>query len=197
LPRSVYTRHWKDQGVDGLALYLKAGAQTNEVQRLINQRFAEKYQLTLSPNRELRRSVFETFDQTFAVTYALQLIAISVAAIGVFDTLIALLLERARELATLRAMGASRRQILKMTFVEFTLIAFIAWLIGVAAGLCLAWQLIRVINLQFFGWTINWSVEPGVLISALALSVIAACSAGFLPARAAARRNLTQALQTE
>jgi putative ABC transport system permease protein len=138
-----------------------------------------------------------TFDQTFAVTYALQLIAICVAAIGVFDTLIALLLERSREIATLRAMGASGAQILKMTFLEFTLIALLAWAIGVAAGLALAWQLITVINLQFFGWTIGWTPQPAVWAQALILSLIASWCAGFLPARAAARRNLTEALQMD
>lgn len=197
LPRPIYAKYWDDHAVDGLALHMRKDATVEEVQNLIEQKFARRYQITLSPNRELRASVFDTFDQTFAVTYALQLIAILVAAIGVFDTLIALLLERAREIATLRAMGASTRQILKMTFVEFTLIALLAWAIGVAAGLCLAWQLIRVINLQIFGWTIYFSWQPLVWIQGLGLALTAALCAGYFPARSAARRNLTEALQME
>jgi putative ABC transport system permease protein len=197
LPRPIYARNWEDNGIDGLALHLQKGATVEEVQEIIERKFAGQYQITLSPNRDLRASVFNTFDQTFAVTYALQLIAILVAAIGVFDTLIALLLERAREIAVLRAMGASTRQILKMTFVEFALIAILAWAIGIAAGLCLAWQLIRVINLQIFGWTINFSLQPGVWLQGLGLALVAALCAGYFPARSAARRNLTEALQME
>lgn len=197
LPRPIYAKNWGDNGIDGLALHLQKGATVEEVQRLIWRKFGTKYQMTLSPNADLRKSVFTTFDQTFAVTYALQLIAILVASIGVFDTLIALLLERAREIAVLRAMGASTRQILKMTFVEFALIALLAWAIGVAAGLCLAWQLIRVINLQIFGWTINFSLQPAVWFQGLVLALLAALCAGYWPARSAARRNLTEALQME
>lgn len=197
LPRPIYEKYWGDSAIDGLALHFHKGVRTEDVQKLIEQRYAEKYQITLSPNRELRAAVFDQFDQTFAVTYALQLIAVLVAAIGVFDTLIALLLERAREIAVLRAVGASSRQILKMTFVEFSLIALLAWAIGVAAGLCLAWQLIAVINLQIFGWTINFSPQPGVWLQGLVLAIVAALGAGFFPARAAARRRLTDALLME
>jgi putative ABC transport system permease protein len=197
VPRSLYVKYWNDRAIDGIALHFKEGVSTAAVKEDLERRFASRYQLTLLPNREIRESVFETFDQTFAVTYALQLIAIIVATIGIFDTLIALLLERSRELATLRAVGASAAQINKMTFIEFALIGFFAWIIGVAAGLCLAWQLIYVINRQFFGWTITWTLPFGVLLQALVLALVAAIGAGVLPARAAARRNIAESLQTE
>jgi putative ABC transport system permease protein len=197
LPRALYQKYWNDDAIDGLALYLPPDVSTDRVKTDFEAKFAARYQLTLLPNREIRASVFKTFDQTFAVTYALQLIAIIVAAIGIFDTLIALLLERGRELATLRAVGASSTQIQKMTFLEFGLIGFFAWIVGVAAGVCLAWQLIVVINRQFFGWTIQMTLPPSVFVQALILALVAAIGAGVLPARAAARRNIAEALQME
>ena len=51
------------------------------------------------------------FDQTFMITYALLAIAIVVAVLGIVNTLAALILERTRELALLRALGASRAQV--------------------------------------------------------------------------------------
>lgn len=197
MPQALYRRYWHDYGIDGIAVYFKPGVSTAAVKRDLERRFGAKYQLTLLPNREIRASVFTTFDQTFAVTYALQLIAIIVAAIGIFDTLIALLLERSRELATLRALGATPRQIMQMTCIEFGLIGVFAWSIGVAAGACLAWELIYVINRQFFGWTIQWTLPPGVLAQALALSLLAAIGAGILPARYATCRNIATTLQVE
>ncbi|MBV9868357.1 MAG: ABC transporter permease [Abitibacteriaceae bacterium] len=197
MPQTLYRKYWHDYGIDGIAVYLKHDVSTDEVKRELEQRFGAKYQLTLLPNREIRASVFKTFDQTFAVTYALQLIAIIVAAIGIFDTLIALLLERSRELATLRALGASPWQINKMTYIEFVLIGIFAWTIGVAAGLCLAWELIYVINRQFFGWTIQWTLQPDVLFRALVLALLAAIGAGVFPARNATRRNIAATLQVE
>ncbi len=193
--RAIYSKVLNDNAVDGWRYTLGDGAQP--LLPRPERCFAVRYQLTLLPNREIRDSVFKTFDQTFAVTYALQLIAVIVAAIGIFDTLIALLLERGREIATLRAIGASAAQIRKMTFIEFALVGIFAWAIGVVAGLCLAWQLIYVINRQFFGWTIQWSLPIEVLAQALLLALLAAVGAGVLPARAAARRNISEALQME
>ena len=197
LPNALYRKYWHDPQIDGVALYLNDKSSTRTVQDDLQKRFASRYQLTVFPNKELRDSVFTIFDKTFAVTYALQLIAIIIAAIGIFDTLIALLLERGRELATLRALGASAAQIRKMTFIEFALIGVFAWVLGVAAGLCLAWQLINVINRQFFGWSIGWTTSFSTLIIALLLSVAAAVGAGIWPSFAASRRVIADALQVE
>lgn len=197
LERNIYRRFWRDNAVDGLALYLQPGRSGNWMRSEIGRRFGGQYALALFPNQEIRQKVFDTFDQTFAVTYALQLIALLVAAVGVFDTLVSLLLERSQEIGALRAMGASRAQVRKMTLWEFGLLGLLAWVMSVAAGMCLAWQMIFVINRQFFGWTIFWDWSPHVLVQALVLALGAAIGAGIWPARAASTRNLAVILQRE
>ena len=57
--------------------------------------------------RAPKRDVLRIFDRTFAVTYALEGVAIAVAVLGVFNTLTALVLERRREIGLLRVLGAS------------------------------------------------------------------------------------------
>ncbi len=188
LQRRVYQRLWNDDQVDGIALYLR-GTSGETIKKQLFARFGAKYALTVLPNREIRKQVFDTFDQTFAVTYALQLIALVVAGIGVFDTLASLMLERTTELASLRAMGASRQQILKIALWEFGFLGGFAWVLGSLAGLILAAQMIFVINRQFFGWTIFPHFEPVVLLQALVLALGAAIVAGVFPARQAARRG--------
>jgi putative ABC transport system permease protein len=95
--RDLYRKIWRDDAIDGVALYLDSSTNGEALKAELNSRFGARHALTLLPNREIRATVFETFDQTFAVTYALQLIALAVAAIGVFDTLIAMMLERTTE----------------------------------------------------------------------------------------------------
>jgi putative ABC transport system permease protein len=197
LSRHVYEQLWDDHQIEALALYLHSSASTESLQHDLEERFGGRYALLLLPNRDIRDEVFKTFDQTFAVTYALQLIALLVAAVGVFDTLVSLLLERQQEMASLRAMGAGKNQLRKMNLLEFSLMALFAWGLSVAAGLFLAWQMIYVINRQFFGWTIFWKLPPGVLIQALLLAFVAALGAGLWPARAAMKRDLASLLQRE
>lgn len=197
LHRNVYRKLWHDDAIDGIALYLDRGTSSEAIKNELDTRFGRRYVLTLLPNGEIRKEVFDTFDQTFAVTYALQLIALVVAAIGVFDTLVSMTLERTSEFASLRAMGASRFQIQKLALCEFALLGGVSWLMGALAGSALAAQMIWVINKQFFGWTIFPTFEPAVLFQALFLALGAALGAGFWPARTAARRDVARALHRE
>ncbi|RYG65535.1 FtsX-like permease family protein, partial [bacterium] len=196
LARPTYQQWWKDSEIDGLALYMKDDA-AEKLKQAIDAKFGAKYALRLLPNAEIKREVFDTFDQTFAVTYALQLIALVVAAVGVFDTLVSMTLERTSEFASIRAMGASARQIRKLAFWEFGLLALFAWALGCLAGLLLAGEMIFVINRQFFGWTIFPTWQPAVLLQAAGLAFGAILLAGFFPARQAARRDLASALHRE
>lgn len=197
LDRQTYAKWWHDTDIDGMALYLDGSRTGDELKREIDARFGAKYALRLLPNAEIRHQVFDTFDQTFAVTYALQLIALVVAAVGVFDTLVSMVLERTTEFASLRAMGASSRQIRKLAFWEFGLLAFFAWILGSVGGLLLAAEMIWVINRQFFGWTIFPTWQPQILFQAALLAFGAIAIAGIFPARQAARRDLAAALQRE
>lgn len=197
LSRAVYRDLWNDDEVDGLALYLEEGRSARELKTRLERNFGARYALQLLPNDEIRKAVFDTFDQTFAVTYALQIIALVVAGIGVFDTLVSMMLERTSEVASLRAMGASRAQIQKTALAEFALLGGIAWVMGSLAGALLAAQIIFIINRQFFGWTIWPQFSVQVFLGALVLALGAALVAGFWPARQSARRDLATALQRE
>jgi putative ABC transport system permease protein len=131
--------------------------------------------------------VLRIFDSTFAITYALELIAIAVAMLGVAATLLTLVLERRRELGMLRLIGAARRQVQRMVVVEASLIGTASMAIGLVVGLALSLILVFVINVQSFGWTIQFRV-PWAFLAQVSVAVIAGTAlAGFLPARRAAR----------
>ena len=98
------------------------------------------------------------FDSTFAITYALEIIAVVVAMLGVAATLLTLVLERRRELSMLRLIGAARRQVQRVVVIEAALIGAVSQAIGLVVGLALSVVLVYVINVQSFGWTIQFRV---------------------------------------
>ena len=112
-------------------------------------------------NRALRAGVLEVFDRAFAITGALQVLATVVAFIGVLSALMALQLERARELGTLRAVGMTQRQLWGMTMLETGLMGGTAGLWAMPSGFALALVLIYVINRRSFGWTLQLQMTPG------------------------------------
>ncbi len=127
------------------------------------------------------------FDSTFAITYALEVIAILVAILGVAATLLTLVLERRKELAMLRLVGADRRQVRKMVVLEAAMMGGVSQAIGLAVGILLSLVLIFVVNVQSFGWTIQFHLPVAFLAQMTVLILVATALAGLYPARVAAR----------
>jgi putative ABC transport system permease protein len=141
--------------------------------------------LSVYTNRALRDEVLRIFDSTFAITYALELIAIVVAMLGVSGTLLTLTLERQRELAMLRLVGAERRQVQRMVVVEAGLIGAVSQAIGLLIGAGLSLVLIYVINFQSFGWSLQLHV-PWAFLAQLSVAIVSTtAAAGLYPARRA------------
>ena len=201
MERTLYRRLWNDDRITVFALYLSPGADESRVKRLIAETL-HRHESSLEPplmisNGELRREILTIFDRTFVLTYVLEAIAVFVAVLGIVNTLVTAVLERRRELATLRAIGASRAQVERLVQWEAIYLGLIGALLGVAGGLALAWVLIAVINKQSFGWTIRMTVPVEVLVQAVVLAIGAAWMAGYLPARWAALQPVGESLREE
>ncbi|MDJ0783339.1 MAG: ABC transporter permease [Desulfosarcinaceae bacterium] len=137
--------------------------------------------LEMIDGRNLRRAIVQIFDETFAITTVLLLIALMVAAIGIATTLAVLVLQRRRQLNTLLAMGGSARQLRSMIFWEAGLIALVGQMAGLASGGVLSLLLIFVVNRQSFGWTFLYRVDWTTLLLAMPL-IFAAALLAALPA---------------
>ncbi|HET8761326.1 MAG TPA: FtsX-like permease family protein [Nitrospiria bacterium] len=197
MDRSLWRRHWRDQGVTALAVYVDDGVDPDDVRAAIETTLAPAQRVSILSNRGLRTDVLEVFDQTFAITRALDVVAMTVAALGVAGAVLAIVMERRREIAVLRALGATRAQISGVVVWEAALIGLLGTGLGVAVGFGISVVLITVVNVQSFGWTILFSWRfPEVLAAAL-VALAAAVAAGWIPARHAANTPYVEALADE
>ena len=108
--------------------------------------------------RELRVYAMDAFNRTFRITYIMELIAIVIAMLGVANTLLSQIIDRRDEILTLRAVGMSRPRVAKLIILESGLVGLAGVALGMVAGLLLSWILAKVIMLQSFGWTIQYSI---------------------------------------
>jgi putative ABC transport system permease protein len=135
----------------------------------------------------LRGESLRIFHQTFAVTYALELIGVVVAVAGLALTMASLLWERRADLNTLRALGMRRSELALAAAWEGALTAAAGVASGLAVSLALGWLLIYRINKQTFGWTLQTD-RPWTQLAALALLVLASATiAGWFVGRWAAQ----------
>jgi putative ABC transport system permease protein len=196
MARSVYARYWNDPGISGLAVYTALGADPGEVADALRAALSGTA-LQVQVNRALRDEALIVFDRTFAITNALRILAVVVAFIGVLSALMALQIERARELATLQALGLTNGQLWRLTLTETGLMGATAGLLSLPTGFVLALVMVYVINLRSFGWTIQLVNDPWVFVQALAVSVTAALLAAIYPMRRLLRLPVAAALRQE
>lgn len=192
----VYRRYWDDTAITGVAAYLAPGADLDEVTRGVRAALGAA-PVTVLPNRALRDAALAIFDRTFTITAALRLLAVVVAFIGVLSALMALQLERTRELGTLRALGLTRGQLWRLVLLETGLMGATAGLLALPAGLALAAILIYVINLRSFGWTIYLTAAPTVYVEAMIIAVAAALLAAVYPAVKIGATEVAETLRAE
>ena len=188
LSRPTLLKYLPDPASSNLAVNLKPAADPAAVRAGIGRIIAGRAVLVF-PNSTLRRGAIEIFDRTFRITYALEAVAISVAVMGIAGALLAMVIDRRREFALLRFLGAAQPQVRNIILFEAGLLGLLANVIGLILGALLSLILIFVINKQSFGWTFqfHWPVE--MLLSALTVVYLATVLAGLYPARTALRMN--------
>ena len=154
-------------------------AQTAALRDALIARWGDR--LDMISGKELREAVLRIFDETFAITTVLLLIALAVAALGITTTMTVLVLERTRQLNTLLSVGASVRQVRAMICWEAGFLVAAGELAGLLCGFVLSYLLVYVINRQSFGWTFLYTVDWGVLALSAPLIIVTALAAA-LPA---------------
>jgi putative ABC transport system permease protein len=196
MSRVVYERFWDDRSLSSLAVYVGEGQSAAAVADALRAALAGTA-LQVTPNRSLRTQALKVFDRTFTVTRALRVLAVVVAFIGVWSALLALQVERTRELATLQVLGLTPGQLWGLTLLETGFMGAAAGLLSLPTGTLLAIVLVDVINVRSFGWTMRLTFEPAIFVEALAVSVLAALLAAVYPLRRLQRIPLAAALRQE
>lgn len=196
MSRRVYQRFWEDPSISTVGVRVAPDQSPQLVADRIRQRLAGTG-VEVVDNAELRQEALRIFDRTFAITAALRLLAVVVAVIGVVSALMALQLERAREYATLRALGMSPAGLQRLTVGETLYLGAWAALFSLPTGVLLALSLIYVINARSFGWTIWLELSAAPLLQALAAGLGAALVASLYPALRMPRIAVAAALSQE
>jgi putative ABC transport system permease protein len=195
--RSLFLARFPGRGPLDMALFLSDDVDALAARDRLLAAARGRYLIEAFSNRELKREVLAAFERTFAITTALSIVAAVVAVIAVVTVLLTLVGERRRELATVRALGASKLQVGAMVVAEAGLLGIAASGAGIVAGLVVGVILVEVVNLQSFGWSLQLQL-PWSDVARLAVFVGVACvAAGLAPAAAALRVDPATVLSEE
>jgi len=194
---AAFRRHWQDESLSGVGVYLAPGADAAAARHSLERFVVASGELTIAASAELRAAAMRIFDRTFTITEVLRWLAGLVAFFGILSSLLALELERTREIGVLRAIGFVPAQIRTLVIGQTSLLGLAAGLFAMPLGIVLAGLLVYVVNERAFGWSMDFAVTPAVLGTGVLMALIAAVAAGIAPAWRLARMPLAAALREE
>jgi putative ABC transport system permease protein len=196
MDRGTLLKYLPDPAPSNVAVYLRPGIGLAEGRRAVEKAVAGRKVMVFT-NRSLREEAMRVFDRTFAITYALEAVAVFVAVMGVAGALLALVIDRRREFGLLRFLGGASGQIRRIILFEAGLLGLLANIAGLALGFALSLLLVFVINRQSFGWTIQFHWPVKVLVSALSIVYAATVVAALYPSQVAVKLTPIEVIHEE
>ena len=194
----AYQRASGDLGISSLGLWLAPGLDPDAALPPLRAALPTGVSVVLRSNAGLRRETLVVFDRTFAVTGVLRFVTLLVALVGLVSALMALALDRARELAVLRALGLTPGQLVRLLGAQAVLLGLVAGLIALPVGALVAHVMIDVVNGRTFGWTLlAFEFGPRLVVTSLALAGAVAGLASLLPAWSALQLEPSRALRQD
>jgi putative ABC transport system permease protein len=172
---SDYQRLTGDLQRTDAALWLASGASATRVIESLRSSL-QANTADFAETGELRTASLRIFDRSFAVTYVLEIAAIIIGLTGIAATFSTQAIARRREFGMLRHLGVTRGEILQLLALEGVLVTGLAIVLGLAAGIAVAWILVDIVNPQSFHWTMDLLL-PWRQIGALIIALLAAAGA--------------------
>ncbi|QFG22515.1 ABC transporter permease [Actinomadura sp. WMMB 499] len=126
------------------------------------------------------------------------MVAMLVSALVIYNTFSILIAQRMREMALLRCVGATRRQVFGGVLTESVVVGFVGSLLGLAVGLGLGWGLLAIVHR--FNDAIPVAAPAlavRTIVLGLAVGVVVTVASALLPARAATRVSPVTALRAD
>lgn len=185
IERDDYIALTGDRRSNDAALWLAPGASLTQAMDALRA-LPGGEQLDMAAPGEIREASLRVFDRSFAVTYALEAVAVLVGLFGLSSSLGAIVLARRHEFGMLRHIGVTRRQIGAMLAAEGGLLASVGALAGLLVGGAISLILIHVVNRQSFGWSMELH-PPYLFLAALTVVLVAL---GVLTALASGREAM-------
>ena len=182
------------QGVRFFMINALPGAKAAVETRL--NKFCEQRGLMLQSFADLRQRLDSMLNGIVGCLWALLALGFVVAGFGIANTLTMNVLEQTRELAMLRVVAMTRRQVQKTILAQAALLGAIGVSTGVIGGVCGAYTT-NLCTGPLLGHAVKFSLQPLLLVNCAVVATVVIMIAAWLPAVRASRLNLLIALQYE
>ena len=201
--QTAVTGSWQDlrryfgiNDISTIAVKLQPGTSLEAITDKIEDDVGASQNLAVESKAEFEQKIRDLSAQAFGLFDVLGLIGLVVAALGVINTMLMNVLERTRELGSLRSLGMTRPQVRRLILAEAAAIGFMGAIFGVAFGAVLSD--VFIVGLRAIGgFVLNSQLPYGAMIYSFGLAFVVAIVAALYPAYRASVINIITAIKHE
>lgn len=197
MERSLYKEYWQDTAIDIIDVNVKDGVDRAAFKAQLQKMLTTEHRAFIYTNQEYKQHAINLIDGFFLLNYMQMVIAVFVAAIGIFNTLVISVSERKREIGILRAIGGMRMQVGKMVLLESVAMAISGIIAGALAGTCNTYFLVKTAAMTMGGLTLPFQLPIRFILISLPIVFIVALVAAWWPARKAVNLKVIEAIGYE
>jgi putative ABC transport system permease protein len=182
----IFDRYWLEKlwhknDATQLNIYLKKGVSSSKFIAKLKAKLPPSIAIDIYDNIRLKKRVLEIFDRTFAITYAIQIIAFIISLIGMINTIFTIILEKSRNISILRYIGCSYNKIKTIFMCSASIVGLSGILLGFILGGLISFIMIKIINIISFGWSIDIFIPYSSIAGLLFLLYITIILSIFIP----------------
>jgi len=195
--RELYRRYWQDDSITQAFLLLEPGASAEDVTRTIQATLGREQRLRVMSRAELAEWYGAGVRRAYSFLDVLVVLTLVVVVIGTGDALAANVLERTREIGTLRALGLSPRDVAAQVFAQAGAIALVGTGLAIVVGYAMSFAFVEGLIPSLLGWQLALDARGRVAGLAVVLGALACVVGAFVPAARASRMSPVVALRYE
>ncbi|MBI3362712.1 MAG: ABC transporter permease [Chloroflexi bacterium] len=189
-------KYFGDTRVTFFLLKMKPGQSSATVEARLEEALKHKKQLDVVSGDEFRQSFATQILQFFALFDAMVWIAVIVGTLGVINTMTMNILERVREIGTLRSIGLSRRQLAQLVLAEAGAMGALGAVFGAAVALPVSTVMVTGMA-QGSGFQMSYVFPREAFVTGMIIALIVSQVAALYPTWRAGRINVIEAIRSE
>ncbi len=189
-------RYFGITDVDRFTLKLAPGADPASVQQAIEDTYGQSRHVQVETTEEFRRRIRELTNRAFGLLDVLANIGVLVAALGVINTMMMNVLERRREIGSLRSIGMTRGQVISMILAEAGAMGAVGAVFGLGFGILLSRVFVEGMQ-QLSGYRLTFALPLEAVLNGILIAFLVSQIAALYPAWRASRVNVIEAIKHE
>jgi putative ABC transport system permease protein len=197
ISRRLLVERWGDHVVNRVLVFLRPDGTIERVHAALASRFASAYRLKILSLREVVDFHAAAVTRAFALMDAIQLLIVVVTVAGIFDLLLSTILERRRELAVWRLIGADERAVRRSVVLESATLGLTGSLLGATLGVVTAWIWVAINFRYLLGYHLEFHFALGATLRFVVLVMAMTIVAGYGAARRATQQAVLESLRVE